>query len=224
MGTTPIFGTIPTTSSTSSTSGNNSNKSAEQLRLDFLKLLTTQLQYQDPLSPTDNTQFTTQLAQFSSLDSQNKSNELLQKLLDAQGSGGMNQAVSYMGKWVIGSGNQTAVKDGSAVVRFQMPTAGNANVRIYNQFGQLIKSVDVENLQAGERSVAIDGIAAANGTYQFAVSQVGSDGSQMALGTLQAQQVTGVVNSGSAGILLQLGDRQMALTDVTRIELSNTPG
>ncbi|MBF0184443.1 MAG: hypothetical protein HQM06_08645 [Magnetococcales bacterium] len=224
MATTPLFGAIPTTTGTSSGSGNNSTKSAQQLQLDFLKLLTTQLQYQDPLSPTDNTQFTSQMAQFSSLDAQNRSNDLLQKLLDVQGTGGMNQAVSYMGKWVIGSGNETAVKSGSAAVRFQMPTTGDVNIRIYNQFGQLIKSTDVQNVQAGEKNLAVGGIAAADGNYQFAVSLLENDGSQTALSTLQAQQVTGVINNGTSGILLQLGDRQVALSDVTRLELSNTPG
>jgi len=38
-------------------------------KLDFLKLLTTQMQYQDPLSPMENTDFVAQLAQFSQLES-----------------------------------------------------------------------------------------------------------------------------------------------------------
>jgi len=38
-------------------------------KLDFLKLLTTQMQYQDPLSPMENTEFVAQLAQFSQLES-----------------------------------------------------------------------------------------------------------------------------------------------------------
>ncbi|MBF0096704.1 MAG: hypothetical protein HQM04_14800 [Magnetococcales bacterium] len=224
MGTTPIYGTIPTTSSTGSTSGSSTAKSADQLQLDFLKLLTTQLQYQDPMSPTDNTQFTSQMAQFSSLDAQNRSNTLLQKLLDAQGSGGMNQAVSYMGKWVISAGNQTTVNDGAAAVRFQMPQAGNVNIRIYDQSGQMVKNVNALNVAAGEQNLAVDGIAADNGAYRFAVTLLESDGGQTALSTLQSQQVTGVVNAGTAGVMLQLGNQLIALTDVTRVELNNTPG
>ena len=52
------------TESTDSVSQNNSVMGKE----DFLNLLITQLKYQDPLNPTDSTEFTAQLAQFSSLE------------------------------------------------------------------------------------------------------------------------------------------------------------
>ena len=50
---------------------------------DFMTLLTTQLQNQDPTNPVDPTQFVTQLAQFTTLDQVTQINELLQTL--AQG-------------------------------------------------------------------------------------------------------------------------------------------
>ena len=64
---TAIPPTLPTTSASSSTSSSSSvtSNATNQLNQDtFLKLLVAQMKYQDPLSPTDSTQFLTQTAQF----------------------------------------------------------------------------------------------------------------------------------------------------------------
>ena len=47
---------------------------------DFLKLLVTQLRYQDPMSPEDPKDFVAQLAQFSSLEQQMNTNQTLQDM------------------------------------------------------------------------------------------------------------------------------------------------
>ena len=49
-------------------------------KMDFLKLLTTQLQYQDPLSPMENTEFVAQLAQFSQLESATSMESAMQEM------------------------------------------------------------------------------------------------------------------------------------------------
>lgn len=72
-------------SATSSSSGSSLDKDA------FLKLLVTQMQYQDPLEPTSNTEYISQLAQFSSV-------EELQNLSTTFSS---NQAMNLTGQYVI---------------------------------------------------------------------------------------------------------------------------
>lgn len=87
------------TNSTSSTTGSLLT-GAQQGILDrnaFLKLLITQMQYQDPMQPMDNTEFVSQLAQFSSLEQMQNMNQGFDKF----GKSAMaNQAFSMVGKWV----------------------------------------------------------------------------------------------------------------------------
>jgi len=59
---------------------------------DFLRLLVTQLQYQDPLSPTDNQQFMAQMAQFSTVEG---INNLESTLASLQGVGLIGKQVTY---------------------------------------------------------------------------------------------------------------------------------
>ena len=63
----------------------------------FLLLLTTQLQNQDPLDPLDTNQFTEQLVNFTSVEQQIKSNELLEELLAGQRNSGLSTAISLIG-------------------------------------------------------------------------------------------------------------------------------
>lgn len=71
--------------------GNNLDRNA------FFELLTTQLQYQDPLDPMDNTQFISQMAQFSSLEQMENMNANMTQFLRIQG---LSEGASLIGKTV----------------------------------------------------------------------------------------------------------------------------
>src|SRR5262245_31304467 len=64
---------------------------------DFLRILLTQLRFQDPLEPTDNQEFVAQLAQFSALEINRQQSEKLDSLLAVQAS---DQALSLFGRTV----------------------------------------------------------------------------------------------------------------------------
>lgn len=64
---------------------------------DFLKILLTQLNYQDPLKPLDNQEFLAQMAQFSSLEQTRQLNERVDTLLSIQSS---TQSIGLLGKTV----------------------------------------------------------------------------------------------------------------------------
>ena len=72
---------------------------------DFLKLFVAQLENQDPLSPMESTEFTAQLAQFSSLEQLTNANQNLEYLLMYQSSMNNAEAVNFIGNTVKASGN-----------------------------------------------------------------------------------------------------------------------
>jgi flagellar basal-body rod modification protein FlgD len=74
---------------------------------DFLNLFVTQMKYQNPLNPMDNTEFTAQLAQFSSLEQLTNINSQLTDLLSYQNSLHNTLTASFIGKNVKFSGDQT---------------------------------------------------------------------------------------------------------------------
>jgi|HubBroStandDraft_1064217.scaffolds.fasta_scaffold61905_2 flagellar basal-body rod modification protein FlgD len=98
--TTPPPTTNTNTSSTSSASAsqlqvNNGIASLADNFQSFLTLLTTQLQNQDPLNPTDTNQFTQQITQMTGVEQQLLSNQLMQQLVSAQG--GVTSAANLIG-------------------------------------------------------------------------------------------------------------------------------
>ena len=64
---------------------------------DFLRILLTQLRFQDPLKPVDNQQFVAQLAQFSALEINRQQSEKIDTLLQINASG---QAIGLLGQQV----------------------------------------------------------------------------------------------------------------------------
>ncbi|VBB08092.1 flagellar hook capping protein [Lucifera butyrica] len=89
------------TSSTSSTSSTNSG--SELGKDQFLELLVTQMKYQDPLQPMDNTQFVSQLAQFSALE----------QMQNLNSTDTVSQAVSMIGKTVAWTDSNGTLQAGT---------------------------------------------------------------------------------------------------------------
>jgi flagellar basal-body rod modification protein FlgD len=63
----------------------------------FLQMLTAQAKYQDPLEPIDSSEYASQLAQFSMVEQQVQSNELLSKLADKLGGNNIAEIASWIG-------------------------------------------------------------------------------------------------------------------------------
>jgi len=100
---TSAVGSSPSTTSTTSTTGTTSKTgstigtAAGLGKDDFMQLLIAQLKNQDPMKPTDDTQFVAQLAQFSTLEATNKMSDALEELAGMQALG---EAAALIGKQV----------------------------------------------------------------------------------------------------------------------------
>jgi flagellar basal-body rod modification protein FlgD len=136
----------------------------------FLKLLTTQLQFQDPLQPLDSTQFVAQLAQFSTVEQQVATNSALGKILDAMGASGAGALGAWLGKEVRGATSMTYKGGPVEVFPVDVPRAAkNAELTVRAVDGSIVRSIPFD---PATDSVVWDGMdatgaPAANGTYSF---------------------------------------------------------
>jgi len=94
----PTTSAAATTSSAGSTSSSSSSNANPLGSVNFLSLLTAQLQNQDPMSPVDDSQFTTQIAELSTVDSITQLNANFSQLLALQQ---VTQGANLIGQTVV---------------------------------------------------------------------------------------------------------------------------
>lgn len=190
---------------------------------DFLNLLVTQLQAQDPLNPMDSTQFTAQLAQFSSLEQLQGINTTLGTISTSQSALNNNQAVDYIGKNIKAVGDTLQMTDGqSQPAQFSLDKdAASVYVKIYDQQGNYINQVESGPLKAGQQELNWNGRdylgeQAPDGTYTYEVDAVDQNGDSVNSTTFSSGKVTGVdFKDGQA--YLQCGTQEMQLANVTQV-------
>ena len=187
---------------------------------DFLTLLTTQLENQDPLNPQNPSDFAAELAQFSTASG-------VQTLNQTLGAGGGVQAAGLIGKNVAVSGNALVVgSGGTALGAFSLSAAASdARVTITDASGKLVNVIDLGAMGAGYQNFSWNGQAAGGGaapagTYSYAVSTTpASSAATVTVTPYSVVPVTSVVLSGASGPMLDLGGglAPVALTAVQQV-------
>jgi flagellar basal-body rod modification protein FlgD len=107
---------------------------------DFLRILTTQLNYQDPLKPMDNTEFVAQLAQFTSLQENQQTNDKLDNLLNIQSA---TQSVGLIGRTVDVNASGSSQTGTVAGLDF---SSGSPQLTISISGGQQLTGVSLANI------------------------------------------------------------------------------
>jgi flagellar basal-body rod modification protein FlgD len=113
---------------------------------DFLSLLTTQLQNQDPTSPLDTSQFTTELVQFTGVEQQISTNASLTSLIQATQGEEVIQASGMVGQTVAVTSTNLALQGGAASINFTTPTAEPVNISITNSAGAVVDTASVTSV------------------------------------------------------------------------------
>ncbi|CAH0534134.1 Basal-body rod modification protein FlgD [Vibrio stylophorae] len=126
---------------------------------DFLSLLTKQLAQQDPFKPVSNDQMIAQMASFATVDGINKMNGQFTSLNAAMTSNQALQASSLVGRNVLVSGNEAtkSAETGLDAVANLPQAVDRLMVRIENQQGELVRSIDMGAKAVGEQSIHWDG-------------------------------------------------------------------
>ncbi|WP_162906771.1 flagellar hook assembly protein FlgD [Algihabitans albus] len=192
---------------------------------DFLTLLTTQLQYQDPLSPMDSTQFTEQLVHFTNVEQGIAQNEKLEELLAQNSFNTTAQAVGFIGKEVEMFGEFVVVGDGGpddmSVMSYGLARdASETTIKIFDDSGEVVREL-IGKTAAGAHELNWDGrdengIAVPPGIYAIEVEAVGSNDEP--IGTAgRTEAVVQAVSTNNGRTFLDIGGIDIPLEDVIAI-------
>lgn len=190
---------------------------------DFLQLFIAQMQYQDPLEPTDATAMMNQLSQLSLVEQSYNQTTALSNLLAAQNNSLSMGSVSFIGKTVKANGDDIAL-DGtsSPSLQYNLSSASAATtLTISDSSGKAVRTVSLGAQSAGDNGYSWDGCDAsgnrlAAGAYTFAVSATTGSGASVTATTYTTGVIDGV-NLTSTTPYLSIGAVSVPLTNVLNV-------
>ncbi len=164
----------------------------------FLKMLTAQARYQDPLEPIDSSEYAAQLAQFSMVEQQVLSNDLLSDLGVQMGAGNFGQ----MAAWIGMEARTTAPVpfDGTPATVLPKTEAGadDAYLVVYGPDGVEVQrqQIPVGNAPFEWQGLSDLGAPLPNATYSFAVESMAVG---QPLGTTPAETFAAITEARRQG-------------------------
>lgn len=208
---------------------NKSRSSLASSEETFLKLLTTQMKNQDPLSPMDSNAFTSQIVQMTGVEQQLMTNDLLAALVGMNDSG-ITDAVNMMGKQVTAESDTSVLKNGEASWTYNQSRAGaSVKVEVLDKFGKTIATILPTDMTKGDHTFKWDGKDSTTkaqqpdgGAYTLRVTATDAEGSQIATtakGRLEGI-VTAVTNENGQN-MVSIGDTKVPLDSI--IGVTNPP-
>lgn len=189
---------------------------------DFMTLLTTQLQHQDPLDPMDANEFTTQLVQFASVEQQISQNANLEALIKAQETAQLSSVASYVGRMAEVKTNQVQIYNGEAEFNYVLhEDSVGTLINIQDSSGRTVFSGE-GNVSAGKHGVLWDGTDLSgnqlpDGIYKLTVTALDADGAPVDITTTAVGKITGVSYAGDEPELI-MTNQAVKLADVISLK------
>ncbi|WP_374341519.1 flagellar hook assembly protein FlgD [Methyloversatilis sp.] len=180
MATSSVSGTSPSAIYSSlNTREAESQSEVEEAQNRFLMLLTTQLKMQDPLSPMDNAQVTSQLAQISTVDGIAQLNATLEQLTASTSDTQHLQATSLVDRAVLVPGSSLNLVEGKAMGGIQLESgADEMTITIKAANGTVVHEIKEYDIDAGIFEFVWEGensagtTVAKDGAYSYTVKAV----------------------------------------------------
>ncbi|MDJ0944107.1 MAG: flagellar hook capping FlgD N-terminal domain-containing protein [Kiloniellales bacterium] len=163
----------------------------------FLLLLTTQLQNQDPLSPMDTNEFTQQLVAFTEVEQSIKTNDRLEQMIDLQLGNQLTSAASYIGRSVEAESEFLSLDGGQATLTYALSaTAARTTIQIQDESGLVVRTLGGET-EPGLHRLDWDGTddggsPLPDGVYRAMVTAVDGDDAPLSVAQGTLGRVTGV--------------------------------
>jgi len=179
----------------------------------FLKLLVAQMQNQDPLSPMDNAQVTSQIAQINTVSGIEKVNSSIGTLSTQFAQMQALQGAALVGREVVVPGNTLTVKDGVGSGTFELSSAADdVQVEVLDKQGNLI-----EKFKLGAKPAGINNFdwkpASTAGAATFKVTAT-ADGAPLTPTMLVRDSVRSITTTGNQLNLTLAGGSTVAYSDV----------
>lgn len=190
----------------------------------FLRLMVTQLNNQDPLNPQDNSEFISQLAQFSAVEGIENLNSTVEVIATSLQSSQALQASALVGRTVHVKSNRSFLVDGEVITGNVKLDASSTNlvISIMDAAGALVRRLELGSQARGNVNFRWDGLDGDGlrlqpGEYQFkAEAGAGSEARQIDL-ALSANVNSVTINPDRSVVLNLAGRGAVALLDIEEI-------
>jgi flagellar basal-body rod modification protein FlgD len=194
---------------------------------DFLNLLVTQLKHQDPLNPMESQEFSTQLAQFSSLEQLFGMNKTLMDIQKSLSANENENILDYIGKVVKTSDNKVSITGGiidSSV--YSLNSSADVNISVYDALGSEIRSISAGLKSPGEYPIGWDGRdnrgnMVGDGVYTIKINAADQTGASVSADVYHTGEVTGVTHQNSIPYLM-VGKKLVSPDEVIEITKQNS--